>query len=253
MESFVDNALVSLVGKVLITVIIALREFRLSLIRNHATLKPLMSPYKTCKVYNHNVFLAHANNVGAMNTMEFVFIVKLEMEHKSMFQLRTLLTILQVLQTILHNHNTYHTLVSYVGTILITVTIVHLKSRFDDDSTYGEDIDYVDASSPDVEIVSLEVVEIVDPEVGRIDDDILFNKFKDDILVLRLHISHSFLGRSTNTFDILFPNLELSVFNLEEIIVDSPILILFSFTADRSDFNHEEFAMNSLTCVSPGT
>ncbi|GJV18168.1 hypothetical protein Tco_1363491 [Tanacetum coccineum] len=46
-----------------------------------------------------------------------------------MFQFRTLLTILQVLQTILHNHNTYHTLVSYVGTILITVTIVHLKSR----------------------------------------------------------------------------------------------------------------------------
>ncbi|GKE46831.1 hypothetical protein Tco_1478089 [Tanacetum coccineum] len=35
----------------------------------------------------------------------------------------------QVLQTILHNPNTYHTLVSYVGTILITVTIVHLKSR----------------------------------------------------------------------------------------------------------------------------
>ncbi|GKF08579.1 hypothetical protein Tco_0042803, partial [Tanacetum coccineum] len=46
-----------------------------------------------------------------------------------MFQLRTLLTILQVLQNILHNPNTCHTLVSYVGTILITVTIVHLKSR----------------------------------------------------------------------------------------------------------------------------
>ncbi|GJT83597.1 hypothetical protein Tco_1057939 [Tanacetum coccineum] len=56
MESFVDNARVSLVGKVLITVIIALREFRLSLIGNHATLKPLVSPYKTCKVYNNNVF-----------------------------------------------------------------------------------------------------------------------------------------------------------------------------------------------------
>ncbi|GKG11569.1 hypothetical protein Tco_0342969, partial [Tanacetum coccineum] len=43
----------------------------------------------------------------------------------------------------------------------------------DDDSPYGENIDYVDASPPDDEIVSLEVVEIVDPEVGRIDDDIL--------------------------------------------------------------------------------
>ncbi|GKG31957.1 hypothetical protein Tco_0426907 [Tanacetum coccineum] len=54
------------------------------------------------------------------------------------------------------------------------------NSSSDDDSTYGEDIEYVDASSPDDEIVSLEVVEIVDPEVGRIDDDILLT-IKDDI------------------------------------------------------------------------
>ncbi|GJS93425.1 hypothetical protein Tco_0800393 [Tanacetum coccineum] len=47
------------------------------------------------------------------------------------------------------------------------------NSSSDDDSPYGEDIDYVDASPPDVEIVSLEVVEIVDPEAERIDDDIL--------------------------------------------------------------------------------
>ncbi|GJR30922.1 hypothetical protein Tco_1107154 [Tanacetum coccineum] len=53
------------------------------------------------------------------------------------------------------------------------------NSSSDDDSPYGEDIDYVDASPPDVEIVSLEVVEIVDPEVGRIDDDILLT-IKDD-------------------------------------------------------------------------
>ncbi|GJT31459.1 hypothetical protein Tco_0911734 [Tanacetum coccineum] len=55
------------------------------------------------------------------------------------------------------------------------------NSSSDDDSPYGEDIDYVDASPPDVEIVSLEGVEIVDPEVGRIDDDILLT-IKDDIL-----------------------------------------------------------------------
>ncbi|GKG19833.1 hypothetical protein Tco_0376932, partial [Tanacetum coccineum] len=47
--------------------------------------------------------------------------------------------------------------------------------------TYGEDIEYVDASSPDVEIISLEVVEIVYLEVGRIDDDILLT-IKEDIL-----------------------------------------------------------------------
>ncbi|GKG25772.1 hypothetical protein Tco_0398918, partial [Tanacetum coccineum] len=34
------------------------------------------------------------------------------------------------------------------------------NSSSDDDSPYGEDIDYVDASPLDVEIVSLEVVEI---------------------------------------------------------------------------------------------
>ncbi|GJT43095.1 hypothetical protein Tco_0951810 [Tanacetum coccineum] len=82
-----------------------------------------------CTFCNNNVFWVRANNVVVMNMMEFVFIVLLEMEHQSIFQLRTLLTILQVLQTTLHNPNTYHTLVSYVGTILITVTIVHLKSR----------------------------------------------------------------------------------------------------------------------------
>ncbi|GJR00557.1 hypothetical protein Tco_0523541 [Tanacetum coccineum] len=51
---------------------------------------------------------------------------------------------------------------------------------YNDDSTSSDDdsyenIEYVDASPPDVEIVSLEVVEIVDPEVGRINDDILLN------------------------------------------------------------------------------
>ncbi|GJT36337.1 hypothetical protein Tco_0926756, partial [Tanacetum coccineum] len=50
-----------------------------------------------------------------------------------------------------------------------------------DDSPYGEDIDYVDASSPDAEIVSLEVVESVIPKVGGVDTDILLT-IKDDIL-----------------------------------------------------------------------
>ncbi|GJV01457.1 hypothetical protein Tco_1335026 [Tanacetum coccineum] len=49
-----------------------------------------------------------------------------------------------------------------------------------DDDSY-ENIDYVDASPPDAEIVSLEVVEIVIPEVGGVDTDILLT-IKDDIL-----------------------------------------------------------------------
>ncbi|GKG42187.1 hypothetical protein Tco_0476485, partial [Tanacetum coccineum] len=38
----------------------------------------------------------------------------------------------------------------------------------DDDSPYGEDIDYDDASPPDAEIVSLEVVEIVVPLIRKL-------------------------------------------------------------------------------------
>ncbi|GKF59333.1 hypothetical protein Tco_0176119, partial [Tanacetum coccineum] len=56
----------------------------------------------------------------------------------------------------------------------------HSKTIIDsnDDSTSCEDdsyenIDYVDASPPDAEIVSLEVVEIVIPEVEGIDTNIL--------------------------------------------------------------------------------
>ncbi|GJU84937.1 hypothetical protein Tco_1292483 [Tanacetum coccineum] len=51
----------------------------------------------------------------------------------------------------------------------------------DDNSPYGEDIDYVDASPSDAEIVSSEAVEIVIPEVGGIDTDIPLT-IKDDIL-----------------------------------------------------------------------
>ncbi|GJV40072.1 hypothetical protein Tco_1418512 [Tanacetum coccineum] len=50
---------------------------------------------------------------------------------------------------------------------------------------YDEDIDYVDASPPDSELVSLEVVEILIPEVGGIDTDILLT-IKDDILCEKL-------------------------------------------------------------------
>nr|GFD50989.1 hypothetical protein [Tanacetum cinerariifolium] len=44
-----------------------------------------------------------------------------------------------------------------------------------------DNIDYVEASPPDFELVSLEVMEIFIPEVGGIDDDIILT-IKDDIL-----------------------------------------------------------------------
>ncbi|GJR12430.1 hypothetical protein Tco_0795082 [Tanacetum coccineum] len=124
------------------------------------------------------------------------------------------------------------------------------NSSSDDDSPYSEDIDYVDASPPDAEIVSLEVVEIVNPEVRRIDDDILLT-IKDDILhekLLNVNLliakidalrdtptpsfdvvtkstsifSNLFL-EETNTFDNSIPKSKTFHFNLEEISSGSPI------------------------------
>nr|GEZ31543.1 hypothetical protein [Tanacetum cinerariifolium] len=54
-------------------------------------------------------------------------------------------------------------------------------SSTDDDSFSIDEIDYVEASPPDYELVSSEVMEIVIPKVGGIDDDIILT-IKDDIL-----------------------------------------------------------------------
>nr|GEZ42215.1 hypothetical protein [Tanacetum cinerariifolium] len=54
-------------------------------------------------------------------------------------------------------------------------------SSIDDDSLSIDNIDYVEASLPDSELVSSEVVEIVISEVGGIDDDILLT-IKNDII-----------------------------------------------------------------------
>nr|GEU51342.1 reverse transcriptase domain-containing protein [Tanacetum cinerariifolium] len=54
-------------------------------------------------------------------------------------------------------------------------------SSTDDDSFSIDKIDYVEASPPDSKLVSSEVMEIVIPEVGGIDDDILLT-MNDDIL-----------------------------------------------------------------------
>nr|GEU34069.1 hypothetical protein [Tanacetum cinerariifolium] len=65
-------------------------------------------------------------------------------------------------------------------------------SSTDDDSFSIDNIDYVEASPPDSELVSSEVMEIVIPKVGGIDDDILL-KIKDDILrETLLNVNHLF-------------------------------------------------------------
>ncbi|GJW16924.1 hypothetical protein Tco_0024360 [Tanacetum coccineum] len=130
----------------------------------------------------------------------------------------------------------------------------------DDDSPYGKDIDYVDASPPDFELVSLEMVESVIPEVGGIDNDILLT-IKDDILhekLLSVNLlianiealkdnptpSSDFVTKSsstslnlfleeTNTFDNSLPESETFCFNLEEISSGS--------TTTRSDYSLPDY------------
>ncbi|GKB57999.1 hypothetical protein Tco_0914185 [Tanacetum coccineum] len=122
-------------------------------------------------------------------------------------------------------------------------------SLSDYDSPYSEDIDYVDASPPNSELVSLEVVEIVIPKVGGIDTDILLT-IKDNILrekLLNVNLliakikalkdnptpspdfvikssstSLNFFLEDTNTFDISLPESKTFYFNLEEISSGSP-------------------------------
>nr|GFC13482.1 hypothetical protein [Tanacetum cinerariifolium] len=117
-------------------------------------------------------------------------------------------------------------------------------SLIDDDSFSIDDIDYVKASPPDSELVSSEVMEIVIPKVGGIDDDILLT-IKDDILrekLLNVNLlifkiealnanptlssdcktkspstSLNSLLEKTNTFDNSLPEFETFCFDVEEI------------------------------------
>nr|GEZ76311.1 hypothetical protein [Tanacetum cinerariifolium] len=88
-------------------------------------------------------------------------------------------------------------------------------SSIDDDSFSIDDIDYVGASPPDYELVSSEVMEIVIPKVGGIDDDILLT-IKDDVLrekllnvnllIAKIEISS---GSTTTHPDISLPEYEV--------------------------------------------
>ncbi|GKD44144.1 hypothetical protein Tco_1268789 [Tanacetum coccineum] len=114
-------------------------------------------------------------------------------------------------------------------------------SSSEDNSLYSEDIDYVEASPPDSELVNLE--EVKDPENGEIDTDILLT-IKDDIIrekLLNINLliakiealkdnptpSFDFVTKSpstspnsfieeTNIFYNSLPETETFCFNLEE-------------------------------------
>ncbi|GKD71919.1 hypothetical protein Tco_1326009 [Tanacetum coccineum] len=155
----------------------------------------------------------------------------------------------------------------------------------DDDSPYSEDIDYVDASPPNSELLSLEVVENVTPEDGEIEDDVFHEKLsKINLLIAKIKalkdnppLSSGFVTKSfstslnlfleeTNTFDNFLPESETFCFNLEEISsgsttthADFPQYDSFIFylsidsfpPANRSDFYHEEFADELAHIISP--
>nr|GFA00470.1 hypothetical protein [Tanacetum cinerariifolium] len=122
-------------------------------------------------------------------------------------------------------------------------------SSIDDDSFSIDDIDYVEASPPDSELVSSEVMEIVIPEVGGIDDDILLTIKHDDLreklrnvnlLISKIKAlnanptpssdcktkssstSLTSLLEETNTFDNSLPEFETFCFDVEEISSGSP-------------------------------
>nr|GFA60605.1 hypothetical protein [Tanacetum cinerariifolium] len=117
-------------------------------------------------------------------------------------------------------------------------------SSIDDDSFSINDIDYVEASPPDSELVSSDVMEIVIPEVGGIDDDILLtiehDVLREKLLNVNLLISKiealnanptpfpdcktkssstspNSLLEETNTFDNSLPEFETFCFDVEEI------------------------------------
>nr|GEZ97508.1 hypothetical protein [Tanacetum cinerariifolium] len=117
-------------------------------------------------------------------------------------------------------------------------------SSIDDDSFSIDNIDYVEALPPDFELVSLEVMEIVIPKVGWIDDDILLT-IQDDIICEKLlnvnlliakiealndnptpssdfktkssSTSLNSLLEETNNFDNSLPKFENFCFDVEEI------------------------------------
>nr|GFA78477.1 hypothetical protein [Tanacetum cinerariifolium]GFB12355.1 hypothetical protein [Tanacetum cinerariifolium] len=110
------------------------------------------------------------------------------------------------------------------------------NSSSDDDSLYKENIEYVEASPHDYELVSLEATEIVIPKIEEIGDDNLREKLLNvHLLIANIEAlkdnpapSSEFLTKSSstspksfleesNTFNDSLPEFENFYFDLEEI------------------------------------
>nr|GFB31514.1 hypothetical protein [Tanacetum cinerariifolium] len=125
-------------------------------------------------------------------------------------------------------------------------------SSSDDDSLYNENIQYVEASPHDSELVSLEAAEIVIPKVEEIEDDNLREKLlnvhlliatiealKDnpaksfELLTKSSSTSPKSFLEETNTFHTSFPEFKNFCFDLEEISSGS--------TTTHSDISLSEY------------
>nr|GEY43256.1 hypothetical protein [Tanacetum cinerariifolium] len=151
-------------------------------------------------------------------------------------------------------------------------------SSIDDDSFSIVNIDYVEASPPDFELVSSEVMEIVIPEVGGIDDDISLT-IKDDNLrekLLNVHLLianiealkdnptpssesltkssstslNSFL-EETNIFHNSLPKFENFYFDLGEISSGSTTTHSDISLSEYDSFIFEEFVDELAHIISP--
>nr|GEX85355.1 hypothetical protein [Tanacetum cinerariifolium] len=118
-------------------------------------------------------------------------------------------------------------------------------SSTDDDSFSFDKIDYVEASPPDSELVSLEVMEIVIPEVGGIDADIILT-IKDYIFRENLlNVNHLFAkikasnDNPTPFYDPIISGTPLTLTPSGEIdfFLEGDMLLLEAFLNDDHSFD----------------
>nr|GFB53458.1 hypothetical protein [Tanacetum cinerariifolium] len=155
-------------------------------------------------------------------------------------------------------------------------------SSMDDDSFSIDNINYVEASPPDSELVSSEVMEIVIPEAGGIDDDIPLtikdDNLRDKLLNVNLLIatiealndnptpssdcetkssstSLNSLLEETNTFHNSLSEFENFYFDLGEISSGSTTthsdISLSEYDSFIFNFDHEEFVNELAHIISP--
>nr|GEY21829.1 hypothetical protein [Tanacetum cinerariifolium] len=147
-------------------------------------------------------------------------------------------------------------------------------SSSDDDSLHEENIEYVEASPPDSELVSLEAAEIVIPKEEDIEDNNLHEKLLNvHLLIANIKAlkdkppkSSEFLTKSsstspksfleeTNTFHNSLPEFENFYFDLGEISSGSTTthsdISLSEYDSFIFDFTHEEFVDELAHIISP--